>query len=151
MAKTTNLGVASAFERGESVESEHMFTDGWVIYSYGYHFPIAIWVVRGAKMLWNKDSYSVTTRKHKSLLHGIYGERVELPLSEMVKAAEFVRSPLANGRLLVTPRRAPDDWYEMSEMMVEFLKRVKIPTRWVNRNVNEFCENAKHRATMESL
>lgn len=60
----TNQEVADAWAMGCRAESNHMFTDGETIYSYGYHFPIAKKV--NGHVLFNHTRYSVTTSKHQS-------------------------------------------------------------------------------------
>lgn len=61
----SNDEVAKAFVRGEKRgKSNSMFIEGDVIFSYGYHFPIARWVGDNV-LLFNVDPYSVTTSRHK--------------------------------------------------------------------------------------
>ena len=60
-----NSQVADAFRNGnEQAKTEHLFIEGNVIYSYGYHFPIAI-KLNNRTLLFNADGYSQTTAKHK--------------------------------------------------------------------------------------
>ena len=59
----TNQEVADAWAMGCRAESNHMFTDGETIYSYGYHFPIAKKV--NGYVLFNHTHYSATTSKHQ--------------------------------------------------------------------------------------
>lgn len=63
----TNKQVAQAFaaksaSEGKSSNKNLFFHDG-VVYSYGYHFPIARW--NNDKVLFTTQSYSVTTARHK--------------------------------------------------------------------------------------
>ena len=44
----------------------HLFIEGRAIYSYGYHFPIALRLIDG--WVFNTDKYSVTTSRHQSLV-----------------------------------------------------------------------------------
>lgn len=65
----TNLQIAEKFARGGvSGKANSMFLEaagnGNVIYSYGYHFPIAL--IRGGECFFNTDKYSRTTSKQQS-------------------------------------------------------------------------------------
>jgi len=50
----------------EGRASGHLFIEGRAIYSYGYHFPIALRLIDG--WVFNTDKYSVTTSRHQSLV-----------------------------------------------------------------------------------
>ena len=52
----------------QSGSASNMFFIGNVIYSYGTHFPIA--VIKNGLVLFTTNSYSVSTSKHISLVHG---------------------------------------------------------------------------------
>lgn len=70
--KTTNSNIGHAFfyQEANEIQASNIFSTGDVIYSYGYHFPLAA-IVRNkneekiAYFLTSSD-YSVTTAKHKS-------------------------------------------------------------------------------------
>lgn len=63
-----NEEVAQAFAQGETEgETKHMFIEKRAIYSYGWHFPIALKLLDG-KVLFNKDGYSQSTSRHKNLV-----------------------------------------------------------------------------------
>ena len=48
------------------------YTNGvYMVYSYGYHFPI--YAYKNGKWFGNKNKYSVTTSKHQSQLKPFYG------------------------------------------------------------------------------
>lgn len=87
-----NRDVAEAFAKGATRGKwKHIFIDGDAIYSYGYHFPIAVKVKDSATgnimMLLNKDRYSVTTAKHKSQVRSALSshnwETVEMTTDEL--------------------------------------------------------------------
>lgn len=60
----TNQQVADAFAQGETTgHSLNMFIEHDVVYSYGYHFPIAI--KRENAVWFNTSGYSQTTACHK--------------------------------------------------------------------------------------
>ena len=69
MKKVANAKVAQNFAEGNVLQerSETMFIVGEVIYSYGYHFPIAERIDTN-KYYFTTDKYSTTTGKHKSLV-----------------------------------------------------------------------------------
>ena len=53
---------------GERCTGSHMFFEGNIIYSYGYHFPMAIkW---NGYVLYNEERYSVSTSKHQGYVLG---------------------------------------------------------------------------------
>jgi len=47
------------------LNGSHMFIDGRAIYSYGYHFPIAV-KLEGDIFIFNKDKYSNSTARQKN-------------------------------------------------------------------------------------
>ena len=61
-----NNDVAEAFANGTAKATEHLFTDGTTIFSYGTHFPIARH--KNGKLYWNKSRYSMTTSQHQGLV-----------------------------------------------------------------------------------
>ena len=62
----TNIQVSRKFADGaHRGSSNSMFIDGNIIYSYGYHFPIAR-IVNDNTVLFTNRGYSNTTAKHKS-------------------------------------------------------------------------------------
>lgn len=66
----SNSEVAHRFATGigERCTGSHMFFEDNIIYSYGYHFPMAIkW---NGKVLFNDDRYSVTTSTHQGYVLG---------------------------------------------------------------------------------
>lgn len=69
MASHQNIAHRWAQDTGASLKGFNMYSEGAVIYSYGPHFPIARFVTAkdGRRVvLFNADSYSVSTSKHKS-------------------------------------------------------------------------------------
>lgn len=68
--------------------SNTFFEDG-VLYSYGYHFPIAISLKIGSNyFLFNGDTYSVTTARHQSIARSFVDEsrRIIVPFSALTEA-----------------------------------------------------------------
>jgi hypothetical protein len=73
MSRYNNSEIASAFARGtKDGTANNMFISGNTIYSYGHHFPIATrlpYEIRqktGYDYIYNADSYSNSTAKHKN-------------------------------------------------------------------------------------
>ena len=66
----SNSEVAHRFATGigERCTGSHMFFEGNIIYSYGYHFPMAIkW---NGYVLYNDERYSISTCKHQGYVLG---------------------------------------------------------------------------------
>ena len=53
---------------GERCNGGNVFFEGNTIYSYGHHFPMAIKF--NGKLLYNDDTYSVSTSKHQGIVRG---------------------------------------------------------------------------------
>lgn len=61
-----NEEIAELFVNGKDKgRANNMFIEGDTIYSYGYHFPIAVRIGVN-KYLFNNNGYSMTTRTHKN-------------------------------------------------------------------------------------
>lgn len=54
----------------------------YVVYSYGYHFPMYVW--DGSVWLENSDKYSRSTSRHQSQLHPLE-ETVKMGTKELLK------------------------------------------------------------------
>lgn len=65
-----NEDIARAFSNGEIAKTPNFFIEEengvFIVYSYGYHFPIAIKFNDG--YLFNKNGYSQSTARHKNLI-----------------------------------------------------------------------------------
>ena len=62
-----NKSLADAFARGVTDgKANNLFIERGVLYSYGYHFPIA--VTKNGKTYVNGDRYSPSTARHQSYL-----------------------------------------------------------------------------------
>lgn len=73
--------VAEHWVEGLSAKGSRMYSDGLAVYSYGQHFPIAIWLDRSRRHLaFCDDHYSNSTCKHqghvRSALRGHYADMV---------------------------------------------------------------------------
>lgn len=67
--RMNNKNLALAFASGRTKgKGNNMFIDGDIIYSYGYHFPIA--KRYGNRALITKKKYSQTTSKHTNIVKG---------------------------------------------------------------------------------
>lgn len=92
MTMTKNSQVAEAWIRGESekIKTKHLFFENRVIYSYGYHFPIAIKL--NDCVIVHNNRYSNTTARHKSLVRRAIGnmETIELEFEELKRIAENI-------------------------------------------------------------
>lgn len=62
----SNSELAKRFADGKTTgKANSMFIEGRAIFSYGFHFPIALRLSNG-NYLFNTDKYSVSTSKHQS-------------------------------------------------------------------------------------
>lgn len=89
----TNPGTVEAFFSGrydegygQGTHNSNIFFTGDTIYSYGYHFPMAIKL--GFYYLVNADSYSPTTGKHQSYVQRNVpsSRKIEIPFSALQEA-----------------------------------------------------------------
>lgn len=76
-----NKDVAEDFANGLSEsKTENMFLEKNVVYSYGYHFPIAIRLQGSSwgefEFIYNQDGYSSSTSRHKSLVMRAINQKV---------------------------------------------------------------------------
>ena len=69
--------------------NQNIFYEGNVLYDYGYHFPLALKLNDGFILL-NKDGYSNTTARHKSILKGKVSEdkRVFMTTQELKRVIQ---------------------------------------------------------------
>ena len=75
--KMKHYKIAEEFAYGKTkLKGSRMFIDGDIIYSYGYHFPIAIRLnsPEGFKYIFNSSSYSISTARHKSYVKRVIEE-----------------------------------------------------------------------------
>jgi hypothetical protein len=89
---TSNDGVARAFARGDIAQSKNMYSEGDAVYSYGSHFPIAVRLPDGT-ILWNKESYSNTTARHKAEVSHAIGWRDRIDVESNVLQSLIKASP----------------------------------------------------------
>jgi len=121
---TTNKGVAEAFARHESARAEHMSADGVAVFSYGSHFPIAVWLGDRA-LLWNVNRYSVTTMKQKALV------LAALPYNVLVieRSTEQLQEFLRGGRQVIRNVLVPASADEALRLLGERLRQDASPRR----------------------
>jgi hypothetical protein len=71
-------------------EGNNMFIEGNVIYSYGYHFPIAI-KLKDRTILFNQDGYSVSTSRHKTYVkNALSGKNFDIHYFTTHKLKEII-------------------------------------------------------------
>ena len=78
--------ISGEYPKGKNYSNETVFFEGDTIYSYGYHFPMAI-KMNGFYLV-NADVYSNTTSKHQSNLRSAlkYHDTVLIPFSALESA-----------------------------------------------------------------
>lgn len=91
-----NSQVAQAFARGDTKgKSLNMFVDGDTVYSYGYHFKIA--VRYNGVYLVNSETYSSSTQRH--ILHVVRALPshliIETPDCDIAKAEDYLKEKMA--------------------------------------------------------
>lgn len=101
MSRTTNRQARRYVERRQPFRGSNCFGervgDGYVVYSYGRHWPLYIWLPDGG---WyeNSSSYSVSTSRHRSQLRpleerGVPVSRHLMPLPGMMELVEQLLHP----------------------------------------------------------
>ena len=109
--------VADAFGKGRSRTGSRMWTDGRTVYSYGSHFPIAIWIRFGYTVAFNVDYYSSTTSRHQSLVR-----------SEIHNIREVIE--LDTARIKEVERQAHDDTVIMMELPYYSRDKLSVDDLW---------------------
>lgn len=110
----TNKEIVEDFFRNPwgSGKSGNIFFEEGVIYSYGYHFPMAVLLSSGSYLL-NGDSYSSTTSNHQSIVRRLCpSDRIIVPFSALELA--FGRNSHRLGRKLQEDLEIVDskpDWF----------------------------------------
>ena len=73
-----NSEVCEGFAIRQKAKTKHLFSEkefsnnNFVLYSYGYHFPLSVLLEDGVFLI-NKNSYSQTTERHKRHLSRVLG------------------------------------------------------------------------------
>lgn len=94
-----NTQIAKLFAQEETKGTgSNLFIEDNVIYSYGYHFPIALRLKEdnGFKFIFNSSGYSVTTSKHKNYVKCAIGESNILFFVDTNKLKELVELNVEN-------------------------------------------------------
>ena len=85
-------------EKEQELNGSHFFIKGNTIYSYGFHFPIAVKLKDG--FLFNCDRYSITTAKHKGLVKRAIGSNFLIELNT-AKLKEIINSNIQSIKEIV--------------------------------------------------
>jgi len=105
-------------------KNDNIFYEGRVIYSYGYHWPLAILPETiGYGTTWvNSSSYSNTTSRHASHVMSELRDKQTafFPVEIMKKLADAVRS--GKEPIIITETIKPKDISELKEMTIDLLK-----------------------------
>jgi len=71
--------VAAQWADGKRGTGKNMSSDGLAVYSYGSHFPIAVWLnERRTRAAFNNDNYSVSTCKHQGHVRSVLNYGVDI-------------------------------------------------------------------------
>ena len=89
MVRVANSDCSQYVESLTEFKGSNLFSESkpkyYVVYSYGYHFPILLYVRAGATWFINKDKYSRSTSKHQSQTYPYYGKKVNTNKAELQK------------------------------------------------------------------
>lgn len=123
----TNAQVVDAWMRRSVADGAHIFTDGTTIYSYGYHFPIAMFLPNG-EVLYNTSYYSSTTAKHQSSVRWAVRDRTLIRCYSIdnIKNESLTRQEI-HRRLRKIPkcRKLDRRIFEVREALVVYKKYCK--------------------------
>lgn len=66
----TYVGALKPFKNGKgTIYGDWSYPNTYVVYSYGAHFPIYVWVRQTNRWYANEDKYSRTTTNHQRIAH----------------------------------------------------------------------------------
>ena len=139
---TANADVAEAFIHGEIKKSKNMFSEKdkfgrCVVYSYGYHFPIAV-RINASLVVVNKDSYSNTTAHHKSLvLSSINSNFMDLIAVSTDSLKRFINT----GVLLVDKEFKSEE--EIFKSILLFYKEKGVNTLYIKNRLKKFFDDMR--------
>lgn len=160
---TSNYGVAVRFAenempKGGELWGSHFFLRDGVLYSYGEHFPVAMWLDYPKLLLWNSDGYSNTTAKQKSRAWSAISKSFPSVEQVKVETREFQdilsqRRSSSSGVVFVVRSFEPEKltFLDLGRILPAFLKHQGINTRTANKLVNEALDAWKRKAMMEVL
>lgn len=146
----THEDLAISFANGSKKgKASRMFIDGRAIYSYGYHFPIAF-RLRVGEYLFNKDSYSASTSRHKSYVRSAVGEEeivAEVSTSELKRAI----SDDSDSFVVVTKMVKPDSFNEFKSLLSDFLVGKGLSRRKANFRLKKFFVEMEKLITLNNF
>ena len=89
MVRAANNNCRQHVESLTEFKGSNLFSESntkyYVVYSYGYHFPILLYVRADATWFINNDKYSRDTSKHQSQTYPHYGKKVNTDKAELQK------------------------------------------------------------------
>ena len=89
MVRVANRDCRQYIESLTEFKGSNLFSDSntkyYVVYSYGYHFPILLYIHADATWFINNDKYSRSTSKHQSQTYPFYGKQVNTDKAELQK------------------------------------------------------------------
>lgn len=124
---------------GERCTGSHMFFEGNIIYSYGYHFRMAIkW---NGYVLYNEERYSVSTSKHQGYVLGACSHLDVVVCASLDYFDTWNNTP-TNGFI----GRNLKLWQDEVDDLVEKMATARKPERWLDQilyvvdKVERFCK-----------
>jgi len=132
-----NTEVAQAFARGErNAKGNNMFVEDGVVYSWGTHFPIAVWC--GNQCLFNSDGYSSSTGRHKNLVwtaiqHALKG-------SELIYASTKELIDAIHSGVAIVMRDKELNKSDLKEKLLQHYKSKGVNTLKAKNHINRFFD-----------
>lgn len=136
----SNSEVAHRFASGigDHCTGSHMFFEGNIIYSYGYHFPMAIkW---NGMILYNDQTYSVSTAKHQGYVLGACSH-FDIVHCATLELWDKWDNKKTNGFV----KKNPEQWDYEIDRLVKKMATARKPEKWlaeilrVVEKVERFC------------
>ncbi len=116
---------------GRKTTGSRMFTDGEVIYSYGEHFPIAVFL-NGDEVLYNDEKYSSSTSKHQE-----YVLRVIRNRKIFYCTTHEIKKYINTGKVVIETVIQPQTMNELNEIIKTYFKSQGIK-RYPEKKIKQF-------------
>ena len=125
--------VVNEWISGRKATGSRMFTDGKVIYSYGEHFPIAVFL-NDDEVLYNNDKYSSSTSKHQNyVLNQISSSYIKIFYCTTHKIKKYINT----GKVVIETVIQPQTMNELNEIIKTYFKSQGIK-RYPEKKIKQF-------------
>jgi hypothetical protein len=147
------VAIIFASKNLRDVKGNNVFIEGKTIYSYGHHFPIATWLADG-KVAFNKDKYSTTTAKHKSIVGRYISVSVESIFCSTEELKQIVGRNESTGavvQLLFRDKELPTDLDVFANWMRRFLQAQGLSAQKARAMVKKVEEDWRRQMLVKAL